>query len=801
MEGVAPMPPVNPDANADLLGIAMASAARGWLIFPLAPRSKKPLHDSHGFKDATSDLAQIAVWWAACPDANIGIATGAASGFFVLDVDPRAGGDRSLDELERRHGELPVTVNVGTGGGGTHYYFLMPDFDLRNSSGKLAAGLDIKANGGYVVGAGSVHPDGGSYDYLAGRGPTEIALAAAPPWLIEELLAGSARSTVDGRATEVIPVGQRNDALTSFAGRLRRAGAGYQALLAALREENATRCEEPLPDSELDSIALSVSRYEPHVGMRKARPSEAAGADLPEIIVTNRQHRDVVQDALDALAAANRDQPRDFVRDGRLVRVVHDEHGAPIIRLHDLGSLRARLSRVAQWRGYDAKGGTRERAIPREVVESILAAGEWSLPALAGLMRRPFLRPDGSICAERGYDQVTRICLAPPPGATLPIIPVHPSESDVRAAVTLIADDLLGDFPFEDAASKANTIGLLVTLVTRQAIEGQVPIAVIDKPAPGTGAGLLTDIVTLLGCGAEAAKASAPRNEEEWAKTLLALLTEGFPCIVFDNLDHQLRSASLAMALTSGTLQGRILGKTEMARAEMRAVIIVNGNNVRLGGDMPRRCYWIRMDARRARPWERDTAEFRHKDLLGWARQHESDLLGALLTIARAWFLAGQTPGEMGLGSFESWARMVGGMLRTAGIGGFLGNQRALYEQVDDDAPAWEAFLLALRQRFGTRSFKAGEVAKLAAEKDDELRELLPAPLDPDEKAGRLSRMLGAQLSRRRGMRYGTSEVHVAEGTPDGKAGVKRWRIAGGEAGFGGVTFDPKPGDSEAINA
>ena len=96
-------------------------------MFPLAPASKEPLAGSHGFKDATRDVEQIRRWWTETPDANIGVATGSASGFFVVDIDPRNGGDETLRDLEAEHGPLPPTVTVKTPGGGAHYYFQMPE--------------------------------------------------------------------------------------------------------------------------------------------------------------------------------------------------------------------------------------------------------------------------------------------------------------------------------------------------------------------------------------------------------------------------------------------------------------------------------------------------------------------------------------------------------------------------------------------------------------------------------------------------------------------------------------------------
>jgi hypothetical protein len=111
--------------SGELAEHALAHVRRGWAVFPLAPKSKVPLiakrFGGRGCHDATREPAQVTKWWAECPHANIGIATGAPSGFFVLDVDPRHDGDKTLSALIQQHGPLPDTIVSLTGGGGRHF--------------------------------------------------------------------------------------------------------------------------------------------------------------------------------------------------------------------------------------------------------------------------------------------------------------------------------------------------------------------------------------------------------------------------------------------------------------------------------------------------------------------------------------------------------------------------------------------------------------------------------------------------------------------------------------------------------
>lgn len=168
--------------NADnpLLLAALWCAQRGWPVFPCAAKKKRPL-TKHGFKDATCDKAQIVQWWTNTPNANIGIATGDGAGLVVLDIDPRNGGDESLAALERVNGPLPSTLMAETGGGGRHFFLQLPP----GSSARCrvaAEGIDFKATGGYVIGAGSVHPSGGVYRWCNAT----AELAECPNWLLTE---------------------------------------------------------------------------------------------------------------------------------------------------------------------------------------------------------------------------------------------------------------------------------------------------------------------------------------------------------------------------------------------------------------------------------------------------------------------------------------------------------------------------------------------------------------------------------------------------------------------------------------
>ncbi len=164
---------------------AFALAMRGLAVFELIPGEKRPLRSS-GYKTASNDPDVTRARWAKKPSANIGIACGPVSDLWALDVDAHHGGFETLAELEAQHGALPQTITVSTPNGGEHRYFRWHDgLVLRNSCGRVGPGIDVRAEGGAVVGPPSRLSDGRRYRW---KKNDARAFAEAPDWLIAAAL-------------------------------------------------------------------------------------------------------------------------------------------------------------------------------------------------------------------------------------------------------------------------------------------------------------------------------------------------------------------------------------------------------------------------------------------------------------------------------------------------------------------------------------------------------------------------------------------------------------------------------------
>jgi putative DNA primase/helicase len=235
--------------NATAWGEAVEYRRRGWSPIPIKERSKEPnLLELRPYLNRKATEEELDAWrWS-----GVGIVTGPVSGVLVLDVD----GPEGEAELQK-HGHS-VTPMVRTASGGLHLYFKHPEHHVRTGI-RVAPGLDVKASGGYVVAPPSVGPNGRPYEWIVS--PEETELADPPLWLMRLL----ERERAKGPAAPVgerIPSGERNDALTSLAGTMRRRGMGEAEILAALQVTNDQRCQPPLEAEEVEKISASVARYE-----------------------------------------------------------------------------------------------------------------------------------------------------------------------------------------------------------------------------------------------------------------------------------------------------------------------------------------------------------------------------------------------------------------------------------------------------------------------------------------------------------------------------------------------------------
>ncbi len=522
---------------------------------------------------------------------------------------------------------------------------------------------------------------------------------------------------------------------------------------------------------------------------------------LPVIFV-NREHLlEIVDQAVEAIVRKEGESPSLFIQSARLVRIGRNEFQRPLLVQMGMTEVKEVLIHCARFyrlRKIAGREGEYERSPvspPNELAEQILARQSQApflpFPGLAAIVEVPVIRPDGSILDRPGYDPATQLYYAPSKGMEACKVALKPSVKEREEALSLLLSTI-GEFPYVSDADKANALALLLTPILRPALKRHVPLALIDAPKQGTGKGLLSDVVSLIATGNCAAILTLSENEEELQKLITSLLIEGTTIITIDNITGRLQSRHLDAALTSDMWRGRILGASKMALVPQCATWIATGNNIKVGGDLVRRCYRIRLDAKVSRPFMRK--DFTHSDLVEWVSEQRAELVGALLTLARAWYAAGkpQYPHLSALGTFSGWVKIVGGILEYAGVHGFLSNLERLYDDADEDGSQWEAFFTVWRQIIGEGWVPlATVVAAITAANDEEngagsceengkntLYETLPAPLQMalKEKPRSFSIRLGKALERLVDTCFGSENFRL-EKKRDSHSRNNLWRI------------------------
>jgi hypothetical protein len=408
----------------------------------------------------------------------------------------------------------------------------------------------------------------------------------------------------------------------------------------------------------LVAAARTVARGElhPEINMIQKRittEAETETLERPRIEV-GPEILSMVEAAEEALLAA---KVEIFVFGNELARVVRDNGQARVLPLV-FPYLKALLARHVEWVGFK-DGEARPALPPRDVVETLLAKGEWPFPVLDAIVTTPSLRPDGTVLDTPGYDPASRLLFAP--DREYPKVPEHPTLDDARRALEELRAPLV-DFCFLGPADRAAAIAVVATVVGRPAIDGPTPLTPIRGNVPGCGKGLLADVIACAAIGRLLERFVQPKNVEEEEKRFLSLAGERL--VLLDNLEGVLASPVLAAVLTSVRFSGRKLGRNEKIQVPV-PVLVATANNLSLGGDIARRSVPCDLEFLGENPEQR--SGFRY-ELPSWAIKEHARLVVAALTILRAYVVAGRPPQTLSaFGSYEAWSALVRSALVWAG--------------------------------------------------------------------------------------------------------------------------------------
>lgn len=356
--------------------------------------------------------------------------------------------------------------------------------------------------------------------------------------------------------------------------------------------------------------------------------------------------------------------------------------------------------------------GARQIDCPSRVVDYYLSrTGSRRLPVLVGTALAPFMRPDGVVIDSPGFDEDTGSFLVSDE-KWLPVADAPTKEDALEALVTLRKP--FDQFPFVSLADFSVHLAALLTVIQRRLLPF-APLIGYSAPMPRTGKSALADSVSIVGTGRHAPCQVVSHEREEFRKVIFTTLLEGHAIVNLDNVERPLESEPLNIALTQPTFKDRILGQSREFCLPTRTMWTATGNNLAFRGDLTVRVLICHIDAEREHPEER---EFTIRDLPQYLREHRAELVHAILTILRAYHVAGCPEQTMKpWAGFDDWSRTIRAPLLWLGLADPIETR----ESVTQDAPDHEAavnLLTALDSAYGGGTFTLAKAIQLSKQAD-----------------------------------------------------------------------------------
>jgi Domain of unknown function (DUF3854) len=421
-------------------------------------------------------------------------------------------------------------------------------------------------------------------------------------------------------------------------------------------------------------------------------------------------------DTAEEILLGHAQELRIFQRGGEIVRVIclpeavtseglRRPQGAILLDPLTPPALSETLERIITFEKAEEDGFKRTNC-PKQLVNYYLSRrGQWRLDVLVGIVMSPILRLDGTVLDRPGYDESSALYLH---SDLVVSVPEAPSREEAQEALAVLSRPF-AEFPFCSLADHAVAITAIVTAIERRVLDA-CPLFGYSAPSPRTGKSKLAAAAAIVATGKPAPASAVSPDKEEFRKALFAALREGHAVINLDNIEFPLKSADLCKVLTEAEFSDRVLGESRTVHVPTNALWTATGNNLSLRGDLATRALVCRIDAAVERPEER---HFAIEDLQAHLLEHRAEMVGAALTILRAFHVAGRpTQALPKWGGFDGWSRFVREPLVWAGLADPCLTRQSVLDEDPDKEAAGEA-LRQLRAAFPD-TFTVKEVVEKA---------------------------------------------------------------------------------------
>ena len=363
----------------------------------------------------------------------------------------------------------------------------------------------------------------------------------------------------------------------------------------------------------------------------------------------------------------------------------------------------ANVERVAVFYKHKADRSREAIAVPDRIVEVLHGKSAHAAPVVTGLVTHPIVLPSGEVLASDGLHPSSGMFLW---AAADPFARPY-AQHETVAALQRLRGNVLEGFEFATPLDADVALAGLMTGVQRRVLD-QAPGLAVLASAQSSGKTTVARRIHLMLTGHDMPAMTFPvGNEAEMAKLLLSTLLRGPAMVVFDNVPDGIKfeSGSLAAALTSASIDQRVLGASNNAIAPTNTLFTLTGNNLSLGRDEITRWLVTRLAPTTARPEER---KFLHTDVVTHAQAIRAQVLRDVVGVVAGYLLSGA--GIPAASRFIRWDRMVRQPLMWAGAHD-VGLVFRANASESEDTRAHRGLLWGLRQLFGDQPFHARDIA------------------------------------------------------------------------------------------
>lgn len=488
-----------------------------------------------------------------------------------------------------------------------------------------------------------------------------------------------------------------------------------------------------------------------------------------------------------------------YQRTASLVRVIRtekdiDDKGVSVpagtLTIHAVNEswLTEYFTKVAKWRKYDDRLRCYKHIDAESKYTNIYLSkvGDWNLPPLKSIVECPTLRRDGSLIIKSGYDKKSGVYVDYQ-GEPVNVLN-NPTKQDAFDALEILKQPLK-DFPFVTENDRAVVLAALLTSVVRHSIP-TAPLFAVDAPVKGSGKTLIADSIAITATGRKSVVISQGHDESEDEKRIGALLMQGITAFNLDNVERPVNGDFINSLMTSESISTRVLGQSKMVHLKTNATILATGNNLAFIGDMTRRVLIARIDPQCERP---DARKF-DVDLSEWLPANRHKLIGAVLTLLRAYLNAGKPKAEnfTPYGSFEAWNDLIRGSLLWLGVDDPLETRQRL-ESSDTVKSELGAVLALWHSAFFERGMTAAEIS-IECEKPNhaDLKQALMDVAINKRNDGIDARRLGQWLKRH--LERVESGLRFERAGSDTHSKIVYWKVkkVAGIAGIAGIDSNPR---------